>query len=205
MPIPCPTNDCIAPKALIAVLAGLLLAGHVLSSCTSGQHQGSPVYYEGSAKERPRSAATVAKDAMVAARVRAKIFSDDLVSSEGVEITVRHGVVYLEGQTQDHHQGRMLANLIRGIDGVVGVENHLNAVHTGTTFVSENEFISGKIKMRLLEDEELTTMPIRIQANATHVVITGNVMSQAQKQKVSALAKEHSGDRQIINQLTVRH
>lgn len=171
--------------------------------CTSSPRQGSPVYSAPSAKDAPRSVTTMARDAVILTRIKSKIFSDDLVSQGDADITVRHGVVYLEGTAVDHYQGRMLADLIRTVDGVVRVENRLTAVRTGTRFVSHDEFVTGKIKMSFLKDQDLNQLPIIVETTADKVVLKGNVASQVLKQKAQAIAGEFAGDRQVINQLTV--
>ena len=165
--------------------------------------QGSPVYSLSSPREAPRSATTVAGDALILTRIKMKIHSDDLVSSEGAHITVRRGVVYLDGTCMDHYQGRMLADLIRTVEGVARVENRLKPARTGTRFFSPNGFAAEKIRLHLQEDPELTIMDIRVTATAHQVMLTGSVGTQNQKQRASAIAQSHAGERQVVNQLKV--
>jgi len=192
------------PVSTALILCFSLILAGLVSSCTSSNSQGSPIYYEQSAKETPRSITTIAKDTLVLTRVKSKIFSDDLVSEEGIDIMVRNGVVFLEGTTSDRYQSRMIENLIRSVDGVVGVENNLKAIHTGTTFVNKGSLVAEKIQTALMKDQELGRLPIMVQATSGQVVITGSVTSQAQKQRASAIAEAYAESRPIMNQLTVR-
>ncbi len=171
----------------------------VFSSCAP---QGSPVYHAPS-RTSPRSAVTAVKDTALLARIQAKVFSDDLVSLGDADITVRHGVVYLEGATSDQNQARMLADLIRTVDGVVRVENHMQAPRSGTTFVSANEFVSEKIKMGFLKDPDLTTQPIKVATSDHEVVLSGTAASQGQKQKAETIAFEHAGVRRVVNNIAI--
>lgn len=173
----------------------------LFQSCTAGPEAGGPVYSLSSPREAPRSAATIASDALILTRIQSKIHSDDLVSQEGAQITVRHGVVYLEGSCTDHYQGRMLADLIRTVDGVAGVENRLQPSQTGTSFLSPNGFVAEKIRLHLQKDEELRRMDIKVTATNHQVVLTGRVGNRDQKMKASAIAQPLAGERQVVNQL----
>lgn len=184
------------------LLSILCLALFWPAGCASPPRN-SAVYHAPSPRNAPRSAATAAKDTLILGRIKSKIFSDDLVSQGDADIIVRHGVVYLEGKAGDHYQGRMLADLIRTVDGVVRVENHLQATRTGTSFVSPNEFVSEKIKMRFLKESDLNDQPLLVETTTRHVVLSGSVATQVQKQKAAAIAFEHAGDRQVIDRISV--
>jgi len=164
--------------------------------------QGSPVFHAPS-RTSPRSPVTAVKDTVLLARIQSKIFSDGLVSHGDADITVRHRVVYLEGTTSDQNQARMLANLIRTIDGVVRVENRMQSPRSGTTFVSANEFVTEKIKMDFLKDPDLTTQPIKVATSDQEVVLSGTAGSQALKQKAGTVALAHAGVRKVINKIAI--
>lgn len=184
-------------------LTALVVIVLVVTGCAS--QGGSPVYSAPSPKDAPRSAIRVMQDSLILTRIKTRIFSDDMANGAGIDITVRHGVVYLTGTTRDHYQGRVVADLIRGVEGVVRVENQLNESHPGTTFETEDSLTSGKIKMDLLRDSEIGTQPITVQTTSTQVILTGTVRSQAQKQKSGTIAQDHSGDRRVINKLEVKY
>ncbi len=190
---------------ILCLAAFLIISSHLVTGCTNQGHQGSPVYSAPSPKDAPRSVITVMEDSLVLTRIKTRIFSDDMVNGDGIHIMVRHGVVYLTGSTRDHYQGRVAADLIRGVDGVVRVENQLNESHPGTTFETEDSLVSGKIKLDLLRDPEIGTQPVTVQTTNTQVMLTGTVKSQAQKQRASAIAQDHSGDRRVVNQLKVNN
>ena len=190
---------------ITCLAAFLVISSLLITGCANQGHKGSPVYSSPSPKYAPRSVITVMEDSLILTRIKTRIFSDDMVNGDGIDITVRHGVVYLTGMTKDHYQGRMAADLIRGVEGVVRVENQLNESHPGTTFETQDSLTSGKIKMDLLRDSEIGTQPITVHTTSTQVILTGTVKSQAQKQKSGAIAQDHSGDRMVINQLEVQN
>ena len=62
---------------------------------------------------------------MICARVKTRMISDDFVESGPIDVDVYNGVVYLKGIVQTDSQKRMAADLARGVEGVVKVENQL--------------------------------------------------------------------------------
>lgn len=86
---------------------------------------GSPVYYTPSPQEAPRGAATLITDTLLEIEIKSKMISDDLVESKGIEVDVRHSVVFLKGTAINDSQRRIAADLARGIEGVVRVENQI--------------------------------------------------------------------------------
>jgi|GEM_PF-1744518 len=182
---------------------GLCLFLLCFQGCAPGS-QGAAVYHAPS-QTSPRSPATAVKDTVLVARIQAKVFSDDLVSNSDADISVRHGVVYLEGISLDHNQTRMLVNLIRTVDGVIRVENRMQSPRRGTNFVSANEFITEKIKMGFLKDPDLNTQPIQVMTSDQEVVLSGTADTQAHKQKAGAIARKHAGVRRVINQVAVSY
>ncbi len=187
------------PYAIVIISLYLVLA----VGCTSSPNQGSPVYYTPSPQETPRSFITVMDDSLTLARIKKKLFSDDLVDQDDIEITVRHSVVYLSGTAQDDYHRRMLTDLIRTVEGVGRIENKLQVTHRGTTFETAESMVTQKIKLTLLQDPAIGTQPIVVETTPTRIFLSGTVKSQAQKQQTAAIAEMNAGDRQVVNQISV--
>ncbi|WDP86198.1 MAG: BON domain-containing protein [Desulfobacter sp.] len=105
----------------LCVLTALIL----MTGCTSNKGPQPMVYSPPSAKEAPRSFTTMMEDSLILTRIKTKLFSDDLVDGKGIDILVRHGVVYLTGQAMDDAHRRMAMDIIRTVEGVVRIENQL--------------------------------------------------------------------------------
>lgn len=86
---------------------------------------GSPVYHTPPPHKAPRGVATLMSDTLLEIEIKSKMISDDLVDSQGIDVDVRHSVVFLRGTAKNDSQRRMAADLARGIDGVVRVENQI--------------------------------------------------------------------------------
>ena len=186
----------IKPALRLVLITVLFAAG-----CASGANQGSPVYPP--VDQAQRSFATTARDTLILARIKTKLFSDDLVDGDGMDITVRRAVVFVTGYAVDDYDRRMTVDLIRTVDGVKRVESRLLVRHKGTTFETAETMVTKRIKMALLVDKDLNGQPIAVQATPDQVILKGTVSSQAQKQKASAVAAEHSGSRRVVDRLEV--
>lgn len=105
-------------------LAACLISGFCLlfAGCAS-QDTGGPVL---SRYERPaRTLTEKMSDKIISTRVSAKLDADELVDSDAVDVAVIRGMVYLTGTVDSSSTARMAADIARGVDGVVGVENGL--------------------------------------------------------------------------------
>ena len=110
------------------ILTGCLLIC-ALAGCTQTAPGLSPVMYDPSPRQATRSISTIAADTLILSRVKATLFSDDLLNTRDLHVIVRHGVVYLSGQVRTHEDRNMAGHLVRGVDGVVRVENQVRVSH----------------------------------------------------------------------------
>ncbi len=105
------------------LMPGILL-GFLLTGCGS-QNAASPVFSAPSGPGSSRSFSTTWDDSIICARVKTKMISDDFVKAGPIDVAVYNGVVYLTGTVPSDSQKRMVADLTRGVEGVIKVENQL--------------------------------------------------------------------------------
>ena len=113
----------------------LMLILLILAGC-GPPNTGSPVYYHSSRENQTRSPAAFVSDAVLLTRVKSRFISDDLVDDDGIDVKVRHGVVYLDGWVADRFQRRMAQDLVQSIDGVNRVVSRLKLTNPGTIFIN---------------------------------------------------------------------
>jgi len=104
---------------LLGFIFGLLFTG-----CGS-QNDASPVFSAPLDPGSPRSFSASWDDSIICARVKSKMISDDFVKAGPIDVDVYNRVVYLTGAAETNSQKRMAADLARGVEGVVKVENQL--------------------------------------------------------------------------------
>ena len=174
------------------------------AGCTTGNSgSGSPIFYETSSEHTSRSPVDVISDSLLFSRVALKFNSDDMVDDDGIDIKVRSGVVYLEGQTPDIYQRRIATDLARSVDGVVQVVNRLQIINPGTVFVNPELAVKKQITMALISDAELNSQPVTVMVTTDQVVLSGSVKASYQSRKAESLAISYAGQRTVINQINI--
>ena len=109
------------------LLAGLVMGiftVSILTGCTSPKNR-SPFFSQSLDPDTPRSISTQFEDVIICARINRKMMSDDLVKSKSIHVDVYNGIAYLKGSVENDSQKRMAADLTRGVEGVIRVENLL--------------------------------------------------------------------------------
>jgi hyperosmotically inducible protein len=108
---------------ITGILLGLVL-GILFTSCSS-QNNASPVFSAPSQPGSPRSFSTAWNDSIICTKVKTRMISDEFVEAGPIDVDVYNGIVYLTGIAQTDSQKRMAADLARGVEGVIRVENQL--------------------------------------------------------------------------------
>lgn len=108
---------------MVGLVMGIFFVS-ILTGCTSPKNR-SPVYRQSSDTDTPRSISTQFEDAILCARINRKMILDDLVQSKSIHVDVYNGIAYLKGSVENNSQKRMAADLTRGVEGVIRVENLL--------------------------------------------------------------------------------
>ncbi len=187
------------------LVLGMLLVplfGLGLTGC--GPQAASPVFSTPTDPATSRSFSTIMDDSIILARIKARMISDDFVQGP-IDVDVYNGVAYLKGMVETDSQRRMTADLTRGVEGVVRVENQLLVKENIIAPETEDFLISAKIKMALLKDPDIGYLPIEVETTATQVIIKGTVLSQAQKQKITSIARNEAGSRKVVNLITLNN
>jgi hyperosmotically inducible protein len=85
--------------------------------------------YAGDRDSDRSSPKTFAKDAMITAKIKAKMAKDRDVSAMHIRVdTDRNGIVTLSGQAKSRQEAAKAAAIARDVEGVVSVENHIEVV-----------------------------------------------------------------------------
>jgi len=101
-----------------------LFFAFMTAGCTAPK-KGSPIFGLSSDQNSPRSISTLMADSILSTRIKTKMTSDDLVYARSIHVAVHNGVAYLTGRVESDSLKRMAADLARGIEGIVRVENQL--------------------------------------------------------------------------------
>ncbi len=159
--------------------------------------------YKGATDQR--TIGTMFDDSVLATKVKSKMISDEFVKARHVDVDVLNGVVYLIGVVESESQKRMAADIARGVDGVRDVENQLIVGSTSAGQVLNDTILSSKIKAELIKASGVRSNNIDVDTINNRVTLTGMLKSQAQKDTVLSIVQKVTGDRQIVDNLTINN
>jgi len=157
--------------------------------------------YKGVTDER--TIGTMVDDSLIATTVKTKMIADEFVKARHIDVDVLNGVVFLIGVVDSVSQKRMAADIARGVEGVRRVENQLLVGKTSAGQVLNDTILTSKIKTELLKDPDIRSTNIDIDTNNNVVTITGIVQSQHEKDKTLYIVQKITGNRQIVDNLSI--
>ncbi len=150
-----------------------------------------------------RSIGTMVDDSVISTTVKTKMIADDFVEARNIDVDVLNGVVYLIGVVKSDSQKRMAADIARGVDGVRRVENQLVVGKTSVGQTFNDTVLSGKIRTELIKDPDVQSTNIDIDTNNNVVTLTGIVRTESEKNKILYITQKVSGNRQVVDNLTI--
>ncbi|WP_300460861.1 BON domain-containing protein [Desulfobacula sp.] len=150
-----------------------------------------------------RSIGTMVDDSVISTTVKSKMIADEFIKARHIDVDVLNGVVYLIGVVDSSFQRRMAADIARGVEGVRRVENQLVIGETSAGKLFDDTFLTSKIKTELLKTPDIRSTNIDVDTNNNVVTLTGIVKSQMEKDKILNIVRRVSGDRKIVDNLTL--
>ena len=122
--------------------------------------------------------------------------------AERVEVTSEGGVVTLRGTVQDLQQKARVEKVVRGIPGVVRVENELQVPF------SERERGDGwlelKIRAKLVLESEVNLRGTHVSVLDGVVTLTGITETDTQRELIEVIARNVEGVKDVRNELRVQ-
>lgn len=146
---------------------------------------------------RPVGAHMTADDE-IAKRVVNTLRWNTSVPQDRIHVTVTHGWVTLRGDVEWHYQARAAEQAVRRLLGVIGVNNQLKIVSTGSV-----EDVRDRIRRALQRNVAVDVKDIHIAARDGVVTLEGKVRHLAQCRVVERAAWSVPGVVEVIDNLAV--
>jgi hyperosmotically inducible protein len=155
--------------------------------------------------------ADVASNDWVTAKVKATLLFHSKVSA-GTEVTVKDGVVTLDGTADSLNQKNLTADYARGVDGVTDVKNHMT-ISTAPSDTTKNKdkameeiddaSITAQIKMALLFDRSTSSLKTTVKTTNGVVMLTGKATTNTERDHVTNVVSDIKGVKSVKNRMTL--
>jgi hyperosmotically inducible protein len=166
-------------------------------------------------------------DSRISTVVKSKLAADDTVKASEINVDTGKNIVTLNGTVDTQAAKQRAVMIARDTKGVANVVDDIVverdvAATTGTveqtadakdTDISERVQTAGEaitdaaitsaVKTQFLADLGVSGLKIDVDTNYGVVVLSGNVKSQAEADRASAIARQSRGVETVINQLQV--
>lgn len=181
---------------LIVIVFALAGCGWVLIG--GGAYEGYKVTTD------PRTVGTQIDDALITAKVKAKLIEDPITKARKIDVDTVNGVVTLTGLVESEREINRAIEIAKSVPGVKKVVNNLRVGKRGIgNYLSDKE-ITAKIKAKFIADPELKALSIDVDTLNGVVTLTGIVERESQRERAVNLAKSVEGVKQVIVNIQVK-
>lgn len=135
-----------------------------------------------------------------------RALADDPTTAEGSNINIAsyNGVILLTGQTTNEQIRQQAQALITQIDGVRDVQNQIRLGNvTAMTTRTRDGWISTKVKSKLLADEQVSGLNIKVITENAEVFLMG-IVTQVEADKAVDIARHVDGVSRVVKAFEVR-
>lgn len=159
------------------------------------------------------SAACAQTDAGITTSVKAQLAADDDVKVFQINVETNNKVVTLSGAVDTARAKSRAVEIARGTDGVANVVDKIQV--TGATEVATETYspdramfsdtaLTAGVKGKLAGDPMVSALAIDVDTENQIVTLTGDVRTNAERQRAVRLAREVAGVKDVVDRLTVK-
>ena len=153
-------------------------------------------------------------DTTITTKVKAKMALDDAVRGQQIEVTTKDRVVTLTGNIDSEAAKEKALEIARSTEGVEGVSDMISVrtvAGTGEAPDSDRRLgvkiddagITMRVKSQLLDDPNVKGLKIDVDTREGVVYLTGDVRSDAERNRAISIARATEGVRDVQANLRV--
>jgi osmotically-inducible protein OsmY len=116
-------------KHCFAVVLALGVMLGAVGPASSQEKKGAMERFGASVDEKVERTKEFFSDAAVTARIKRRLFKDDIIPAKEIKVTVDNGVATLEGDASSEEIAQRALDITLATEGVEKVENRLSIVH----------------------------------------------------------------------------
>jgi osmotically-inducible protein OsmY len=182
------------------VVSALVLAGCSPFGVVAGVGAG-----VGAATLDERGLAGTADDTVLRVKINGEWASEDPTAFTGVGLMIHEGNVVLTGTVDKAAQRTTAVRLVRGIDGVKRVYDHIRIdPNAGMATMAEDNKIIAAMRRSIFFDADVLSLNYNLDASGRTLFIQGIAQSLEEKHRVLAHARDVSGVRNIIEYIRIK-
>jgi hyperosmotically inducible protein len=151
-----------------------------------------------------KSAGDHVDDGSIVTQVKASLVAEKGVPSNDVNVEVYKGVVLLSGFVKTQDEKNTAGKVAKDTAGVKSVRNEI-AIHPATSVGTklDDTMLVGKVKAALVDDKDVKSGQINVEARGGIVQLGGFVTSKTMRDRAIAVAKGVNGVKLVDDALFV--
>ncbi|MBF0358903.1 MAG: BON domain-containing protein [Magnetococcales bacterium] len=182
-------------------IAGLLMGGALLSSCTP-MVAGSGAVATGMVAER-RGAGDYVEDNWAAWKIRSKYIRSDLVKVGNINVSVYQGRVLLTGAAASEEEIAEAIDLAKRTRGITEVSSEIKVQSETAKEIANDVWISTHVKAKLFSSDEVRGIDIHVETTKGVVYLTGQAQTLDERNKAIELAQRVKGVQEVVSYILV--
>ena len=147
-------------------------------------------------------------DLILAKRVRNMLLFHNNVNAAKTKISVRDGVVTLQGEADSQAQKELTEAYADAVKGVVDVDNYITvspAPSKPKTIynIIDDSSIASQLRTELLFHKSTSILRTQVKTKDGVVTLSGKVKNRAEKDLIAQLASNIEGVKKVVNDITL--
>ena len=146
-------------------------------------------------------------DAQIGLQVQAELNQELAISN--LSALIQGGVATLQGTVRTAEEKRRAEEIASGVDGVTRVDNEIvvdaaRAEAAATNHAEGPTSLDALVRAELAQDPDLAAREIKVSARTNIVTLTGEVASEAERERAGRIAADTLAVAEVRNRLSVR-
>jgi len=147
-------------------------------------------------------------DGWIEFKVKSALLFHRSVSGTKTTVSVKDGIVTLNGSTSSQAQKNLSEEYVKDIEGVKGVKNELTVSAApparSVGEVIDDASITAQIKSVLLTHRSTSAIKTKVTTRDGVIILSGTAKNQAEKDLVTKLASDIHGAKSVVNNMEVK-
>lgn len=145
-------------------------------------------------------------DTVVTTKVKSALLGDQDIKRFDIKVETRKGIVLLSGFVDNPAQAALAVSVVRGVEGVKGVENGMTIKDGNVTVGNklDDSIVTTKVKSALVSDASVKSVDIAVVTRKGVVQLSGFVDNQAQIDRAIEVTRAVEGVQDVVNEMSIK-